>query len=73
MEDGHTKNVVVMTKEIGYLRKPSSAMSLIKLRYRKYPKVYELMKNRPGWFRRKMRLERMFVFAGNRKEKLLYD
>lgn len=46
MEDGHTKNVVVMTKEIGYLRKPSSAMSLIKLRYRKYPKVYELMKNR---------------------------
>ncbi len=46
IEDGHAKNVVVMTKEIGYLRKPSSALSLIKLRYRKYPKVYELMKNR---------------------------
>lgn len=40
---------------------------------KKVAKRYELMKNRPGWFRRKMRMERMFVFAGNRKEKLLYD
>ena len=46
MEDGNHKNVVVMTKEIGYRRNPSSMTSLIKLRYRKYPKVYELMKNR---------------------------
>lgn len=34
---------------------------------------YELMMKNPVWFRRKMKLERMFVFAGNRKEKLLYD
>lgn len=46
MEDGNHKNVVVMTKETGYRRKPSSMTSLIKLRYKKYPKVYELMKNR---------------------------
>lgn len=46
MEDGNRKNVVVMTKEVGYRRQPSSMTSLIKLRYRKYPKVYELMKNR---------------------------
>ncbi len=46
MKDGNHKNVVVMTKEIGYRRKPSSMTSLIKLRYKKYPKVYELMKNR---------------------------
>lgn len=46
MQDGNTKNVVVMTKEIGYRRQPSGAVSLVKLRYKKYPKVYELMKNR---------------------------
>ena len=45
MEDGNRKNVVIMTKEVGYRRQPSGAMSLIKMRYRKYPKVYELMKN----------------------------
>lgn len=46
MEQGNRKNVVVMTKEVGYRRKPSSAAALVKLCYRKYPKVYELMKNR---------------------------
>lgn len=46
MEDGNHKNVVVMTKEVGYRRQPSSMTSLIKLRYRKYPEVYKLMKNR---------------------------
>lgn len=46
VEDGNNKHVVVMTKEVGYRRKPSSMTSLIKLRYRKYPRVYELMKNR---------------------------
>lgn len=46
IKDGNHKNVVVMTKETGYRRKPSSMTSLIRLRYQKYPKVYELMKNR---------------------------
>lgn len=46
MEDGNVKNVVVMTKEVGYRRRPSSMTRLIKLRYRKYPEVYTLMKNR---------------------------
>lgn len=46
IEDGHDKNVVILTKEVGYRRNPSSMTSLIKLKYRKYPKVYELMKNR---------------------------
>ncbi|MBE5883923.1 MAG: patatin family protein [Lachnospiraceae bacterium] len=44
--DGNRKNVVIMTKEIGYVRKPSSQLGLIKLRYLKYPKVYDLMQNR---------------------------
>ena len=46
--DGNRKNVVVLTKEEGYVRKPASQleMALIKLRYLKYPKVYELMRAR---------------------------
>lgn len=46
IKDGNRKNVVIMTKEAGYRRKPSSMLPLIKLRYKKYPKVYELMKSR---------------------------
>lgn len=47
MKDGNRKNVVVMTKEVGYVRKPAQKeLSLIKLRYLRYPKVYELMKER---------------------------
>lgn len=46
IESGNQKNVVIMTKEAGYRRKPASMLALTKLRYRKYPKVYELMKNR---------------------------
>lgn len=46
MADGNKKNVVVMTKEEGYRREPSSAAGLVKLRYKKYPKVYELMRDR---------------------------
>ena len=39
--DGNRKNIVVMTKEVGFVRKPASAsqLGLIKLRYLKYPKV----------------------------------
>lgn len=44
--DGNRKNVVVMTKEVGFVRKPATQLELIKLRYLKYPKVYELMRER---------------------------
>lgn len=44
--DGNRKNVVVMTKEVGYVRKPSSQTGLLKLRYLKYPKIPELMAQR---------------------------
>lgn len=44
--DGNKKNVVILTKEEGYVRTPSSHLGLIKLRYLRYPKVYELMANR---------------------------
>ena len=44
--DGNRKNVVVLTKEVGYRREPSKHLELIRIRYAKYPKIYELMKNR---------------------------
>lgn len=44
--DGNLKNVVVLTKEEGFVRKPASNLALIKIRYWKYPKVYELMTDR---------------------------
>lgn len=46
IQHGNTKNIVVMTKEEGFVRKPTSQLGLIKLRYLKYPKVYELMAER---------------------------
>ncbi len=44
--DGNRKNVVVMTKETGYVRKPSSHLGLVKMRYLRYPKVAQLMAQR---------------------------
>ncbi len=46
--DGNRKNIVVMTKEEDYIRKPTAQaqLALIKARYLKYPKVYELMAQR---------------------------
>lgn len=46
IRDGNEKNVVIMTKEIGFRREPSSQAALLKARYVRYPKVYELMKER---------------------------
>lgn len=44
--DGNRKNIVIMTKEVGYIRKPAEHLGVIGLRYLKYPKVYELMQER---------------------------
>lgn len=46
--DGNLKNVVIMTKEVGYKRQPTAAAMLaaLKVRYLRYPKVYELMAER---------------------------
>ena len=46
IEDGNKKNVVVLTKHVGYVRKPASHLGLLKARYRKYPMVAEIMKKR---------------------------
>lgn len=44
--DGNRKNVVIMTKEVGFVRKPVAQPALFKVRYVRYPKVAELMEKR---------------------------
>lgn len=44
--DGNKKNVVILTKEVGYVRKPATKIGLLKVRYRKYPKLVETMQKR---------------------------
>lgn len=46
--DGNRKSVIIMTKEVGFRRKPvdGAQLALIKARYLKYPKVGELMAHR---------------------------
>lgn len=46
IEDGNSKNVIIMTKEIGYRRKPSEQMELIRMRYCKYPKIVNAIERR---------------------------
>lgn len=48
MKDGNRKNVIVMTKEEGYVRQPVklSELALLRARYLHFPKVYELMRER---------------------------
>lgn len=52
--DGCRKNVVVMTKEAGYRRVQPKHLELIKARYAKYPKVYELMANRAAAYNQQL-------------------
>ena len=47
IEDGNRKNVVIMTKEEGFVRQPAGAeLAFVRARYLRYPKVYELMRER---------------------------
>lgn len=48
MRDGNRKNVVIMTKEEGFVREPvgGAQLALLRARYARYPKVYELMRER---------------------------
>lgn len=43
MEQGYDRNVVVLTQPKGYRKKKTSALPLMKLVLKKYPKIYEAM------------------------------
>ena len=48
MKDGNRKNVIILTKEEGYIRQPANRaeLALIRARYMRWPKVYECMRER---------------------------
>lgn len=43
---GYDKNVVVLTQPQNYVKKPNNMMPLIRMKYRKYPRLIEAMENR---------------------------
>lgn len=43
LRDGNKKNVVIMTKEVGYRRKMSASLQAIQLYYHKYPEFVKTM------------------------------
>ena len=46
MKMGYEKNLVVLTRPLGYVKKPESLLNLTKFIYRKYPKFIETVQNR---------------------------
>ena len=43
---GYDRNVVILTRPREYIKAPTSLMKLIRLKYRKYPKLIERLENR---------------------------
>ena len=43
---GYDRNVVILTRPLGFRKKPDTLLPLMKRYYRKYPKLLETMANR---------------------------
>ncbi len=59
---GNDKNLVILTKEVGYVRTPipEYELALLKVRYAAYPNVWKLMRNRDIRYNKQMAfVERM--------------
>ena len=52
---GYSRNVIILTRQAGYLKKKSSAAPLMRLLLRKYPKIAEAMEMRPECYNRQMK------------------
>ncbi len=46
IQDGNTKNVVILTQHKGFVKKPTKNLELIKHVYKKYPLLYKALKYR---------------------------
>ncbi|MCO5385095.1 patatin family protein [Desulfosporosinus sp.] len=46
IKDGNTKNIIVLTRNKGYKKRPGKFNALLKLKYRNYPQLIETMLNR---------------------------
>ena len=45
-KEGYDRNVLILTRPRDYVKKPASLMKLIRLKYRKYPKLIEALADR---------------------------
>lgn len=79
IRDGNRKNVIIMTKEEGFVREPvgEAQLALIKARYLRYPKVHELMRERHlsynttvQFIEEKQREGRLFVIRPKQKSEV---
>jgi predicted patatin/cPLA2 family phospholipase len=43
---GYNRNIVILTQPRGYIKKKTAMMGLIKLKYRKYPKLVQALRRR---------------------------
>lgn len=46
IEDGHKKNVIILTRDNTYRKAKSSFLNLLKIKYKKYPKLVNAIENR---------------------------
>lgn len=46
VDDGHKKNLVILTRDRDYRKKPSKLYQLAKAKYKKYPALIQCLKNR---------------------------
>ena len=56
VRSGNGKNLVVLTKEVGYVRTPISGaeLAMLKVRYAAYPNIWKLMRNRDIRYNRQL-------------------
>ena len=46
LEDGHAKQLIVLTQNDGYVKKPNKMMPMIRRKYKAYPKLCQAMEHR---------------------------
>lgn len=51
---GYERNIVILTQPLGFWKKPASLMPLLKLYYRKYPKLLEAISTRHEHYNREI-------------------
>lgn len=64
-EMGFEKNIVVLTQEEGYVKKPNKMMHVIFMKYKKYPEFVESVKNRHNVYNESTEYLKNLEIAGN--------
>ena len=65
VKDGHPKNVVILTRDLEYRKKPSELLPVIRLKYSRYPKLVEAMERRHMVYNRTLEYIRNQEKKGN--------